>query len=68
MSKRSKWSPTDPKHFEGKSLPDLQRELARAQEFTRNHPAFEQGWHNEYVHELKRRIANQIGRSKGAKP
>lgn len=68
MSKRSKWSPTDPKHFEGKSLPDLQRELVRANAFTDKDPAFGQGWHNEYVQELKRRIADQIGRSKGAKP
>lgn len=57
-----KWSPTDPKHFEGKTLPELQRELARAEKFTANHPNFEFGWHNEYVHELKRRIAQKIGR------
>lgn len=60
--KGSKWSPTDPKHFEGKSLPNLQRELVRAEKFTADYPAFQLGWHNEYVQELKRRIAEKIGR------
>lgn len=64
MSKRSKWSPTDPKHFEGKSLPNLQRELVRAEKFTVDHPKFGLGWHNEYVQELKRRIAEQIGKKR----
>lgn len=60
--KPKKWSPTDPKHFEGKSLADLQKELKRANAFTEQHTAFQLGWHNEYVQELKRRIAEQIGR------
>ncbi len=57
-----KWSPTDPKHFAGMSAPDLRRELDRSVEFSTKHPQFQFGWHNEYVQELKRRIAESIGR------
>lgn len=60
----TKWSPTDPKHFDGKTLPELQRALEAANAFSSNHPQFAIGWHNEYVHELKRRIAEQIGKSR----
>ena len=59
--KTKMWSPVDPKHYEGKSLTALQKELVKAQEFAKNHPQFEHGWHNEYVHELRRRIAEMIG-------
>lgn len=60
--KPKKWSPTDPKHFEGKSLPELQRALQRANDFSEQHPAFQHEWHNKYCQELKRRIAERIGR------
>jgi hypothetical protein len=56
------WSPTDPVHFEGKSTSELQKRLKDANEFTRKHPQFAYGWHNEYCHELKRRIAERIGK------
>jgi hypothetical protein len=56
------WSPTDPKHFEGKTQRELQDRLKEAEEFVKKHPRFEFGWHNEYRHELKRRIAERIGK------
>lgn len=59
---QKKWSPTDPKHFEGKTLKELQDSLVRAEDFVKNHPKFEYGWHNEYRQELKKRIADQIGK------
>lgn len=62
MSKAEKWSPTDPRHFAGKSSAELQKELTRANEFAQKHPQFELGWHNEYRQELKRRIAESIGK------
>ena len=58
----AKWSPTDPKHYEGKTLKELQESLENAKQFTENHPQFEYGWHNEYVQELKRYIAERIGK------
>ena len=61
-TKPKQWSPVDPKHFDGKGLSELQKELIRANNFTIKYPQFQYGWHNEYVHELKRLIANQIGR------
>jgi len=59
---RKMWSPVDPKHYEGKTLKELQDSLVNANEFTEKHPKFEYGWHNEYVQELKRRIAEKIGK------
>ena len=56
------WSPTDPKHFEGKSQSELQKRLKEANEWVKAHPEFEHGWHNEYRQELKRRIAEGIGK------
>ena len=56
------WSPTDPKHFAGMSASDLRRRLEQAVAFSKKHPQFQLGWHNEYVQELKRRIAESIGR------
>jgi hypothetical protein len=63
MSSSKKWSPTDPRHFEGKSLRQLKDRLVEAEKFARNHPQFEYGWHNEYRHELRKRIAEQIGKN-----
>ena len=62
MSATKKWSPTDPKHFEGKTLRELQDRLVEAEQFVRDHPQFQHGWHNEYRQELRRRIAGQIGK------
>ncbi len=60
--KPKKWSPVDPRHFEGKSPADLRRELQSAVKFEQRHPEFQLGWHNEYVQELRRRIAESIGK------
>lgn len=61
---RKKWSPTDPIHFEGKPLRELQNALVKAEKFSVDHPEFQLGWHNEYIQELKRRIAAHIGTGK----
>jgi hypothetical protein len=58
----NKWSPTDPKHYEGKTLKELQDSLVRAEVFVKNHPQYEYGWHNEYRQELKKYIAERIGK------
>ena len=57
-----KWSPTDPKQYEGKTLKELQDSLVNAETFVKNHPKFEYGWHNEYRQELKKYIAERIGK------
>lgn len=57
-----KWSPTDPRNFEGKTLAELQHQLRESEYFVQQHPQFAYGWHNEYRQELKRRIAEKIGR------
>lgn len=57
-----RWSPTDPKHYEGKTLKELQDSLVNAETFVKNHPEFEYGWHNEYRQELKKYIAERIGK------
>lgn len=59
-----KWSPTDPLHFEGKTLKELQQRLIEANEFVKKHPEFEYGWYNEYRQELRKRIADSIGKCK----
>ncbi len=60
--KPKKWSPVDPRHFEGMSLSELQKSLVQAKEFSQEHPEFQFGWHNEYIEELRRRIAERIGK------
>ena len=60
--KNKKFSPTDPKHFEGRTLSELKDQLDKEEKFAQNHPEFELGWHNEYRQELRRRIAERIGR------
>ena len=57
-----KWSPTDPKHYEGKTLKELEDSLVNAETFVKNHPQYEYGWHNEYRQELKKYIAERIGK------
>lgn len=64
MGKGKMWSPTDSKHFEGKTLTELYKQLENAEKFVQEHPQFEFGWHNEYRQELRRRIAEMIGRKK----
>ncbi len=64
MGKGKAWSPTDSKHFEGKTLNELYKKLENAEKFVQEHPQFEFGWHNEYRQELRRRIAEMIGRKK----
>lgn len=59
--RQPRWTPTDPRHFEGKTAAELQRMLNDALAFTARHPQFEFGWHNEYTQELKRRVAQCIG-------
>ena len=58
----NKWSPTDPNHYEGKTLKELQESWVNAETFVKNHPKFEYGWHNEYRQELKKYIAERIGK------
>lgn len=64
MGKGRVWSPTGSKHFEGKTLSELYKNLENAEKFAQEHPQFEFGWHNEYRQELRRRIAELIGRKK----
>ena len=64
MGKSEKWSPTDPRHFANKTLAELYQALRAAEEFAQKYPQFEFGWHNEYRQELRRRIAEMIGRKK----
>ena len=64
MRKGKMWSRTDSKHFEGKTLTELYKQLENAEKFVQEHPQFEFGWHNEYRQELRRRIAELIGRKK----
>lgn len=63
-TKSDKWNPTDPRHFEGKTLRELQDRLKDAEEFVKEYPEFTYGWHNEYRQELKKRIAEMIGTKK----
>jgi hypothetical protein len=52
----------DPRHFEGKTIRELQEMLKQAEEFVKKYPQFEYGWHNEYRQELRKYIAEKIGR------
>ncbi len=61
MSKKEQWNPCDPRHFDGKSINELQQQLQKAEKFVEDFPQFEYGWHNEYRHELRIRIAESIG-------
>lgn len=49
-------------HYASKSTKQLQDLLKEAENFTQKYPQFEHGQHNEYVQDLKRRIAERIGR------
>lgn len=62
MGKEKPWSPTDPKHYKGKSIRELQRRLVDAEAFVEKNPKFSSGWHNEYIQELRKWIAESIGK------
>lgn len=49
-------------HYASKSTRELKALLKKAKEFVVKYPQFEKGWHNEYIHMLKLRIAERIGR------
>jgi hypothetical protein len=51
-------------HYASKSTKELQAILKKSQEFVKQHPQFEHSWHNEYIHSLKLRIAERIGKRK----
>jgi hypothetical protein len=60
--RKDKWNPADPEHFEGKSLRDLQESLKNARDFVERRSEFAVGMHNVYMEELRRRIAEKIGK------
>jgi hypothetical protein len=43
-------------------MKELQEYLKTAEEFSEKYPQFKVGWHNEYIHMLKLRIAERIGK------
>lgn len=49
-------------HYASKSIKELQQYLKKAEEFSEKHPQFKYGRHNEYIHMLKLRIAERIGK------
>ena len=51
-------------HYASKSTKELEALLKKAQEFVKEHPQFEYSWHNDYIHRLKLRIAERIGKKK----
>jgi hypothetical protein len=51
-------------HYASKSTKELEALLKKAQEFVEKYPQFEYSWHNDYIHQLKLRIAERIGKKK----
>jgi hypothetical protein len=49
-------------HYASKSIKELQQYLKKAEQFSQKYPQFKDGWHNEYIHDLRRRIAERIGK------
>lgn len=49
-------------HYASKSTKELEALLKKSQEFVEKYPQFEHSWHNEYIHMLKLRIAERIGK------
>jgi hypothetical protein len=49
-------------YYASKSMKELQEYLKTAEEFSEKYPQFKVGWHNEYIHMLKLRIAERIGK------
>lgn len=62
MKTTETWSPTATRHFIGLNKRQLEERLKEAEAFVAKHPQFEYGWHNEYRQELKKRIADFIGK------
>lgn len=59
---RTDWSALDPRHYEGKTTAELQKRLKEVEAFSTQYPQFKSGWYNEYRQELKRRVAERIGK------
>jgi hypothetical protein len=51
-------------HYASKSLKQLEADLKKAEQFVKDHPKFENGWHNDYRQTLKLKIAERIGKKK----
>ena len=49
-------------YYASKSTKELEALLKKSQEFVEKYPQFEHSWHNEYIHMLKLRIAERIGK------
>ena len=49
-------------HYASKSMKELQEYLKKAEEFVEKCPQFKDGRNNEYIHTLKLRIAERIGK------
>lgn len=49
-------------YYASKSMKELQEYLKTAEEFSEKYPQFKVGWYNEYIHMLKLRIAERIGK------
>lgn len=56
------------KHFDSEAYyssmttKELESLLTYAQDFVKKYPEFEYGWHNVYIHQLKLKIAERIGK------
>jgi hypothetical protein len=48
--------------WKSKTTRQLEQDLKKAMEFVQEYPQFEHSLHNEYIHLLKREIAERIGR------
>ena len=51
-------------HYASKSTKQLEADLKKALEFVKEYPQFEHSWHNEYIHTLRLKIAERIGKKK----
>ena len=60
MSKGRKTIEAD--KYSSMSTKELMGLLKNAQDFVKNNPQFEHGWHNEYRQTLKAKIAERIGK------
>jgi len=49
-------------HYAKKSTKELQNLLKDSIAFAERYPQFKNGWHNEYIHSLKQKIAERIGK------
>lgn len=49
-------------HYNAKTLKQLQALLKDSESFSERYAEFKQGWHNEHVEDLRRRIAERIGK------